>query len=200
MVENDINTSCWTSLLWTVNTSAMISVEFDSHKRVLLTVTSARFYRKYLQQSIVTYCFVILPKKVSAQPGAFKGLVWALLEYNLHHTQGTHKRDGYIQSNLYLETAQGPENWWSHQTDSLLTLSVQIPPLDDVQTLPSLPGPVSVLVKRNVFIAGSRLQTGWKKVVDWSKLGVPRDSPNISANQRQSFIFLKNHTRESFSL
>ena len=41
-----------------------------------------------------------------------------------------------------------------------LTLSVQIPPLDGVQTLPSLPGPVSVRVKRNAFVAGSRLQTG----------------------------------------
>ena len=83
---------------------------------------------------------------------------------------------------------------------SLLTLSVRIPPPDGVQTLPSLPGPVSRRVKRNSFVAGSRLQTGWKKVVDWSKLGLPQDSPNISANQRQSFIFFKNHTRESFSL
>ena len=82
----------------------------------------------------------------------------------------------------------------------MLTLSVRIPPLDGVQMLRSLPGPVSRREKRNAFVAGSRIQTGCKKIVDWSKLGVPRDSPNISANQRQSFIFLKNHTRESFSL
>ena len=40
------------------------------------------------------------------------------------------------------------------------TLSAWIPPLDGVQTLPSLPGPVSRRVKRNAFVAGSRFQTG----------------------------------------